>query len=229
LVPDVKKTLLILFLLIISLSISVVYIFKDYGITHGCVIITSGFNNPSRLDSMIARFDNRTAQRCLDPFVIDISEIREDSPIVREIKGIKFFLGTVIPEKKEDDAIVDKEDHGVPLKEDTGENQVQQQVIESIEDSDIAVYLVKDDGSFEVSSDEVEDAVVNIQASVKKVDIIITSAIPAAKEKIIKSSTQLVNITKDTDSAVFTYSVIRQDSGEKVVSLLSRDDFGTLF
>ncbi|HSW61617.1 MAG TPA: hypothetical protein VLJ60_12520, partial [bacterium] len=79
------------------------------------------------------------------------------------------------------------------------------------------------------SVDEVEDAAVSIQSAVKKVDLIVTSNVPVSLGKIIKNSAQLVNITKDTKSVVFTYSVIRQDSGEKVVTLLSKDVLATLF
>ncbi|HQN73736.1 MAG TPA: hypothetical protein PLB16_10010 [bacterium] len=206
-----------------------VYIFKDYGITHGCVIITSGFNNPSRLDSMIARLDNRTAEKCTDPFVIDISKLNENSRVVREINGIKFFLDTVVPEKKEEDSIVDKDDPNPSVKENTNETPVQSQVIESAEDSDIAVYLIKDGRSEGVSVDEIEDAVVNIQSVAGKVDIIITGNAEVSKEKIIKNSTQLINIAGYESFSVVTFSVILQGNGEKVVSLLSRDDFGTLF
>jgi hypothetical protein len=217
----------------ILLAISVVYIFRDYGITYGCVIITSGFKSPSQLDSTIARLESETAERCKDPFVIDLSELNKEvenkSKTVSEINGIKFFLGIVVPEKKDDDSIIDKDEHTAPLKESANEKPVQAQVIESIEDSDVAVYLIKGDVPEVFSVDEVEDTAVSIQSAVKKVDLIVTSNVPVSLSKIIKSSAQLVNITKDTKSVVFTYSVIRQDGGEKVVTLLSKDVLATLF
>lgn len=181
------------------------------------------------MNLLISSLDNKTAEKCTDPFVIDMSKLNENSKIVREINDIKFFLDIVIPEKKEDDSIVDKDDPNPSVKENTNETPVQSQVIESAEDSDIAVYLIKDDRLEGVSVDEIEDAVVNIQSAAGKVDLIITGNAEVSKEKIIKNSTQLINIAGPESFSVVTFSVILQGNGEKVVSLFSRDDFGTLF
>lgn len=210
------------------MSASIIYLFRDYSISYGCVVVASGFKDDSRMNLLISRLDDDTAKKCKDPFIINMSQLNEENKIVRKINGIKFFLGIVTPERKEDDSIVDKDERSPSVKENTNETPVRSQVIESAEDSDIAVYMIKDDRE-DVSVDEIEDAVVNIQSAAGKVDLIITGNAAVSKGKIIKNSTQLININGDDSFSVVTFSVILQSNGEKVVSLLSRDDFETIF
>ncbi|MGI6395425.1 MAG: hypothetical protein ACOX2F_11975 [bacterium] len=220
-----KKILSILFLAIVFLVGAALFYLKDFTITYGCVVVT---DEPLSDFALKAEFDHleiKKSSKCTAPFIVSLSEIYdkgqgEPNKVVTEINGVKFFLGVVALEAKDDTALIDRDEHAELTEEKEMPKSVQLQVSDTIEEADIFIFFIKESDKEKITIDEVEEAAVSIQTTVDKVHLIVTEERFIAEEKIIKPHCKIANVSDEQKFFVALFSVVELDSGEKVVSFI---------
>lgn len=195
------------------------YKFHSYTITDGCFFIAKELKDDFRVEKYRSSFENDGSDSCEDPFIVDLSVFKNNSD-KKEIEvshnGVTFFVGTVIPSRKEE--LIPEEGGVEKLKtfESINETNLGESFLTG-RSPDISIYYIMTENFDDFTEKEVEESAVALQSKVQKIDVIVTEMFEIPDEKMIRDNSLAVGIKNDNKTALIRYSLIRNPDGMKMV------------
>jgi hypothetical protein len=223
-----KKAVLIFFTItFFALAGYLLYKFHSYTITEGCVFITKEIKDGFRIEKYLSAFEHQDRELCEDPFIVDLSLFSDNSEkraIEVSHNGLSFFVGTVIPSKKEDVIPGEESDEKEKVAEKTGEVDAFDSFLTS-RGSDVSIYYILTENHDDFTQKEVEESAVTLQSKVDKIDIMITDMFEIPAEKKIRDNSLAVGINEKDKTALIQFSIIRNRDDLKMIIFKKTERF----